>query len=205
MVRRRTSSPGRTARPCRRPERAFTLVELMVVVAIIGMAMTAVVLNLGALTPETRLTFAGRRIAAMMAKARDEAAVGGFPIGIGYDLDHDNVWLSVPTSALDGEEGGRSQDRRVRLQTERLHEDLEIVGVDVGGGNLHGGGEVVIDFSPLGYTTAHIVHLRSRTTKLEIWLRVNPLTGDVDTTYSGEDPRPDPPSLEDTLSDADFR
>jgi hypothetical protein len=176
----------------------------MVVIAIIGLAMAAVAVNLGALTPETRLTSAGRHIAAMITKARDEAAIGGFTIGIGYDLDHSLVWLSVPAEELDeGEEADPGE--RVRLQLERLHEDLEIVNLDLGSGNIRTSGETVVDFSPLGYTTAHIVQLRCRQTpELSLWLQVNPLTGEVLTTYSADDGFDQPPTLEEKLTDASF-
>ena len=83
-------------RPARRTQRAadaagFTLVELMVVLVIIGLASAAVVLAL----PGTNASLAGEaeRFAARAKAARDAAIVEGRPIrlavdGAGYRVEH---------------------------------------------------------------------------------------------------------------------
>lgn len=71
-----TSAAGNSARPC---ARGFTLVELLVVVAIVGIASAGVVLALRD-TAGAQLEREGLRLAALFESARAQSRASGIPI-----------------------------------------------------------------------------------------------------------------------------
>ena len=75
----RTLATGR-ARPGRKPRAGFTLVELMMTVAIIAMAGAAVVMV--APDPRPAVGAEAERFAARLASARDEAVLTNRPIAV---------------------------------------------------------------------------------------------------------------------------
>lgn len=93
----RTSIPARFERAS---ERGFTLVELMVVVAIIGFVSAAVILAMP--DPRGRVMDDAEHFAARLLAARDNAIVQGRPMrvwvsasGYGFDRRSDGRWLQL--------------------------------------------------------------------------------------------------------------
>lgn len=87
----------------------FTLVELMVVVAVMGLLAGAVVLTVGA--PGSGPTESATRFAVRLAAARDEAILTGRPIsswvspsGYGFDRYGDGHWEPMTDKPFEGDD-----------------------------------------------------------------------------------------------------
>lgn len=101
-----TSETGADPRAAQAHHRSgFSLVELMVVVALIGLAATAVVLTLP--DPSGRLDDEAARLRARLNLARDEAVLGGRPVALRLDADgyaflrrEDGQWRALDEAPL---------------------------------------------------------------------------------------------------------
>ena len=67
-----------------RLSRAFTLIEILVVVSIIGIVLSIAVISLGVLGDDRELREEARRFAALVQVAQDEALMQGREFGIEF-------------------------------------------------------------------------------------------------------------------------
>lgn len=74
----------------------FTLIELFVVIAIIGILYTLVVLQVDNLVPKYRLRSAVRDLASTIEVVRTKAIADGITIALGYDLTEHSYTLKIP-------------------------------------------------------------------------------------------------------------
>jgi general secretion pathway protein H len=90
----------------------FTLVELMVVIALMAAMASAVVLTVG--TPNDGPSAGAMRFASRIAAARDEAIVSGRPIsawvapsGYGFDCFQGGQWQPMASAPFEGDDWER--------------------------------------------------------------------------------------------------
>lgn len=74
----------------------FTLIEVMVVVAVIGLVLRIVMVNLGALVPQTRLESASKQLVAVFEEMRIESRVQGKRYGVEIDLKQPRWRRTLP-------------------------------------------------------------------------------------------------------------
>src|SRR6478672_5841819 len=77
-------------------EAGFTLLELLAVVALLGLVLFFVLPNLDNLTPRARLKSAARRIGTTMELAQGEAISSGKEFVLAYDLSKGTYWVILP-------------------------------------------------------------------------------------------------------------
>ena len=143
-------------------EHGFTLIELIIVLAIIAVGATAVMLSLPG--PERALRDSSERLAAQAAALRDEAVMGSQPMAIrigagGYGFEHydGKAWIAEtqkPFRAVTLPEGMTvtavpSGEQRIRFDTTGLADPVVLrigyqglyrtVTVDAGGSVALGG------------------------------------------------------------------
>ncbi|MGQ0566907.1 MAG: GspH/FimT family pseudopilin [Gemmobacter sp.] len=135
-----------TPPPRRASDAGLTLFEVLVVMAIIGIASAAAVMGVSALTRDTRAQDEAQRLAAMLQVAGDEALVNGQPLVLewsagGYGFRR---WLG------DGAGWGAAADPRLAA-FRALPPDLTLARSD--------GGDMAVTLAPGGMAAAVALHL----------------------------------------------
>ncbi|MSR63245.1 MAG: prepilin-type N-terminal cleavage/methylation domain-containing protein [Planctomycetes bacterium] len=171
---------GRTrARAARSSTRAFTLVELMVVIVVVGLIGGVAVVTWSSMLPKQQFHSAIRNLSEVLYGTRSEAIARNREFRIQYDLDADTYRVRTPFK-----EGGgfaTSDDDPERLW---MHEtDLKKAGIDlqeiVIDDQPHTDGAWEIYFTPVGASTYHTILLRDEAMKQSFTLEVLPLTGEI--------------------------
>jgi type II secretion system protein H len=149
--------------------RAFTLIELVVVVAIIGLILASVAIRFDTVTVSARLRASAREIASTIGLAHSQASSTGKPQKIVFDTDSQMFWV---------ESGAEAQDGEWLPQQRALYRDVTFRDIQVGEEVYSERGTLSIEISPLGITSACMVHLEAEGGG-EITLELCPLTGMV--------------------------
>jgi type II secretion system protein H len=164
-------------------KRGFTMVELMVVVAIIGLITTAVTMSIESLLPGERLNSSIRTLAASLMDARSQAISHSLEYRVIYDLEHHRYRMSTPFKVGGGRldtELDEDYDRDDRWYTEwtYLEDGVQFSHVVVAGEVYDSGfGEVYVAFDPLGGASDHSVALTQPLFENLFTIEVLPLTG----------------------------
>jgi type II secretion system protein H len=152
-----------------RSEGAFTLIELVVVVAIVGLVLSTVAIRFDSVTQSARLRASAREIASTVGLAHSQAGSTGTAHNIVFDTDNSQYWIEP-------EQGVSGRDWLPRKRY--LYRDIEFKDIQVGEEVYSERGTLSIGISPLGITSACMVHLQSQEGQ-ELTVEVCPLTGMV--------------------------
>ena len=164
-----------------RQSAGFTMVELMIVVAIIAMMTTVVGVSVDALLPGERLNASIRNLASELRNIRTQAISRGMEFRLTYDLDNQRYCWSTPFSIEGGvlrqerDEEWESDDR-VYFPWVKLAEGVEFEQVWIAG-ETYSGGEVYVVFDPVGTATDHSIVLAQPQFESRFTIEVMPLTG----------------------------
>jgi len=135
----------------------FTLIELMVVITIIGLAMSLTATGGGrALLPQTRLTRSATDLSAALELARSHAQLRQEPLMFAYDLDHRTYEAYY---AFERDEKGevKGPGKTPIIDPVELQQDIAIRRVRLPGSVPRDDGVVTLEISALGRITPHEV------------------------------------------------
>jgi type II secretion system protein H len=158
-------------RPC-----GFTLVELMVVIAIIGLVVQVVLMNMGAMIPATVLDGEAKQFISHVDWIRSEARLQGSPHSLELDLDHDRWRYVFPPERrlLSTEE----EQQEWGLQWNPVDERVKFDGVAAPTRPPVKNGLYRIEFDESGATGDLAVYFRLRDGGNDIWtVQIRGLTG----------------------------
>jgi len=149
-------------------QRGFTLIEILVVLALIGVMMAMVVPNLGILVPSARLRGSGTVLQRNLDLLRSEARIQSKRIVMELDLDK-RRWRAVypPEQML-------TRDQDVVTLQEQLDEwqefedDVVFGGVDTGS-QMITRGVYRLTYDEFGFTNDQILHLKLQSDPTETW------------------------------------
>jgi len=156
----------------------FTLIELMVVVAVLGLSITIVFLKVDAILPGTRLEAACKNIVTDLELLRSYAIFKGLPIYLEYDSRFNSYRAFYP---VDFDENGDvvGAGETEIFEPKPVGKSVEIEDVALGfyDGKKNSPGSATICIRPDGSLTGHIVHLKNTDTGKEMSVRIASLTG----------------------------
>lgn len=165
---------------------AFTLIEMMIVVAIIGIVMVALVGSMDDFTPYTRLTSGAREVAAAIRFVTSEAAASGKTHWLTFDLDEDKYWVVLPRTEKEVEAFGAKgfstveKDAHRRLPARELPSGVIFEDVMYSTTDVRTKGELKYEFAPLGFAPPLTIHIRDEQDEtLQMTVFVNPVTAET--------------------------
>lgn len=160
-----------------RKRSGFTLIELIAVVAIMGMLVALAALRLEYLIPKYRLRGAAREVATVLKLAKSRAAADGKDVFVQVDLPEGKYWILAEFPVLDDD--GRPKEGEFELQRvfqRGLPDGVQFVDLVMGKDRKIDAGRAIVRMSPFGSSPHVIVNLRGDG-EVPFALRLNGLTG----------------------------
>lgn len=136
----------------------FTLIEMMVTIAVIGLALGAVFGGSKSLLPQARLEATATEIGDMLVKQRNHALFSRRSLIVEYDLDA-NTWQVLYPYELDEQNRilGPGETMASSLGTVQESMSLESVDLALDDDDPIVDGKIRLEITPLGYVPAHDV------------------------------------------------
>jgi type II secretion system protein H len=173
-------------------EHGFTLMELLVTLAVLALVFAIVVPNLGALVPEARLEGSGRRIQRLLDWVRSEARIQAKPIAVEFDLDKAQWrWVLPPEHQLTRDQDESTLEEQPDQWIE-LEKDVVFEGVGDAKNGLAQHGSYRLQFDEYGFTGDQLIVLKLQSDATMTWsLTLLGLSGRmiVEKSENGEVPR----------------
>jgi len=167
-----------------RRRRAFTLIELMVVVAILGLMLFVVLPNLDSMLPGARVGGAARTVASTFEFVRSQSVFSGKPYEVQFNLDEN--WYQV---ILPEEIDNLRWNELPTMPSQYLPKGVKIRSIQFATGERKEDGVVKIRFSPFGQFDEFVLHVTEKGQGRgdeTLWtVHFNPLTG-IAEFYDGE-------------------
>lgn len=156
----------------------FTLIELMVVVAIIGVGMTIVFLEVDTLLPGNRLKSGAKEVVTVLEQLRSRSIFRSLPLYLEYDVEYNGYRAYFPF-VFDDQNNVTGAGRTDIIDFTPLSENIEITDIAMGFVDEESGnpGKQAIAIKPDGSVTAHIAHLKNTVSGQEMSVRISSLTG----------------------------
>jgi prepilin-type N-terminal cleavage/methylation domain-containing protein len=179
MPHRRYGFGGRSVRI--RGRSGFTLLEMIIVVAIIGIIVAIAAVRMDYLIPKYRLRGGAREVGALFREARSRAAAMGRDTYVQVDVSKGEYWMLAPFRKLN--EDGTPAEPPAWEYEEVFRRSLpaeggstvEFVDVLLGADQKIATGRALMRFTPQGVSNHVIVNLRLAEKTMAV--RMNGLTG----------------------------
>ncbi len=150
-------------------EHGFTLMELLVTMAVLGLVFAIVVPNLGALVPEARLEGSGKQILRQLDWVRSEARIQGKPMSVDFDLDKTRWRIVYPPE----QQLTRDQDEWTLEERpddwQPLEKDVVFGGIGDARNGLAQRGIYRLTFDEYGFTADQLIVLKLASDPTLVW------------------------------------
>ena len=159
--------------------RGFTLVEVLIILAVVGIAFGVAIPRLESLSPKYAMRSAARELASQLEFVRSQAVMRVKTFAIFYELDRDRYTVVLPP-----EEGGSDLpvEDWPRLEPVSLPTLVKFHGIVLADNTLketRDAPEVTVFFDPVGALGNHVVVLEDTEGRV-LSVKFNALTGTVD-------------------------
>jgi len=153
------------------------MIEMLAVLAILGLLAALVTMNWRAILPRTELHSAVRILASTIQGTHSEAIARNAVFKIEYDLDQHRYRVNTPFRLGGGL--AANEDERVAQNWIDLPESVHFSRIQIDGVDFLKG-MVFVRFDPLGAASGHIVGLEQLPYKNAYTIEVQALTGMID-------------------------
>lgn len=170
---------GPRPRPAPRSTRAFTLVELMVVIVVVGLIGSVAVVTWASMLPKQQFHTAIRNLSEVLYGTRSEAIARSRPFDIEYDLDEDSYRVRTPYKVGGGFATAEDEPERLWTHATNLKAagiELQQVTID---DHIFSDGKAYAYFTPVGASCYHTIQLHDEALGQTFTLEVLPLTGEI--------------------------
>lgn len=155
----------------------FTLLELILVVAILGIMVGVVAIRMDSMVPKYRLRGAAREVGANLKLAKSRAASTGRNVYVAFDVSEGKHWLLVafPKLERDGTPKEPVEFEYQEIFKRALPSGVKFVDVLLSPDQKVEQGKAMVRVSPFGLSNHVVVNLRGEDKPMAV--RMNGLTG----------------------------
>ncbi|MGC6486851.1 MAG: pilus assembly FimT family protein [Planctomycetota bacterium] len=186
----RAPHDGRRRRARRRDTDGFSLVEVLVAVALIGLGIAVVAPNLSGLVPSARLEGSGKQILSWLQTIRSEARIQAKRMEMELDLDRGRYRLIWPAEErLTTDQIVYEDDELPDASKDWIDLDTDVAFAGAGSAvtGLVEKGLYRVVYDEYGFTADQVIALRLQSDPDMVWsLSIRGLTGKIDTLGSEE-------------------